>query len=171
MKGEFIMTINSVSFGNYYVPTQKRNMRTITPEQEEFFKTHRVKVNPYKDKVFIDPKTGEKTTWKPGIYNPEQNDTKKTTKNVGHLLALAAAGVLAFAFRGKIKTGAQGLLNKAKPVIERIAKRVPQNIKTFIKKGIQAAEPVAKKVIDFAKTVVIKANSTAKKVAKTAKAI
>ena len=60
------------------------------------------KVNPNKDSVFIDPRTGELTTIKPGIYDPEKTEKK----GKGGLIALGATVVtaaLAFIFRGKIK--------------------------------------------------------------------
>lgn len=59
------------------------------------------KVNPHKDPIFIDPRTGELTTIKPGIYDPE----KQEKKGKGGLIALGAtvaAAALAFIFRGKI---------------------------------------------------------------------
>ncbi|MBR6722823.1 hypothetical protein IKL64_05160 [bacterium] len=59
------------------------------------------KINPHKDSVFIDPRTGELTTIKPGIYDPEKTEKK----GKGGLIALGAtiaAAALAFVFRGKI---------------------------------------------------------------------
>ena len=59
------------------------------------------KVNPHKDPIFIDPRTGELTTIRPGITTDEE--PKK--KGKGGLIALGAtvaAVALAFIFRGKI---------------------------------------------------------------------
>ena len=59
------------------------------------------KVNPHKDCIFIDPRTGELTTIKPGI-TPEEEPKKKGKGGLIALGATVAAAVLAFVFRGKI---------------------------------------------------------------------
>ena len=60
-------------------------------------------VNPKTDNVYIDPITGEKTTWKPGLIFPEKEQKSNTTKVVGTVAGLAATAVLAYVFRGKLK--------------------------------------------------------------------
>lgn len=57
-------------------------------------------INPHKDSIFIDPRTGELTTIKPGIYDP--NAKKKSKTGLVALGAALTAAVLAFVFRGKI---------------------------------------------------------------------
>ena len=52
-------------------------------------------VNPKTDNVYIDPITGEKTTWKPGLIFPEKEQKSNTTKVVGTVAGLAATAVLA----------------------------------------------------------------------------
>lgn len=64
------------------------------------------RIDPRHDAVFTDPKTGEKTTWKPGIYDPEAEKRVQERKSkIKKLFAFGALGVLAFIFRGKIKSG------------------------------------------------------------------
>lgn len=61
-------------------------------------------VNPKTDSIYIDPITGEKTTWKPGLIFPEKEEKKSnTTKVVGTVAGLAATAILAYVFRGKLK--------------------------------------------------------------------
>ena len=60
-------------------------------------------VNPQTDKVYIDPITGEKTTWKPGLIFPEKEQKSNTTKVIGTVAGLAATAVLGYVFRGKLK--------------------------------------------------------------------
>ena len=60
-------------------------------------------VNQKTDNVYIDPITGEKTTWKPGLIFPEKEQKSNTTKVVGTVAGLAATAVLAYVFRGKLK--------------------------------------------------------------------
>ena len=74
------------------------------------------KVNPYKDPIFIDPTTGERTTWQPGIYDPD----KKEKKGKGVIITLAtaaAAALLLYAFRGKIANSALWK-NTLKPALD-----------------------------------------------------
>lgn len=61
-------------------------------------------VNPKTDKVYIDPITGEKTTYKPGLIFPAQEEKKSNaTKKTVTVLGLAATAVAAYLFRGKLK--------------------------------------------------------------------
>ena len=111
-------------------------------------------IDPRHDKVYIDPKTGELTTWEPGIYNlnfdptknfkpgiydPEQREkAEKSGKTLmGVLGALTAAG-LAFLFRGKIKAGAL----KAGAAIKPYVKTAITKGKGLLNKGIELAKPV-----------------------------
>ena len=62
-------------------------------------------VNPRHDKVFLDPKTGEYTTWKPGIIpTPEMIENNKRKRRL-RFLSLVGLGVLAYVYRGKLKQG------------------------------------------------------------------
>lgn len=143
------MAVDSLGFGSYYANS---GVSQITPEQQKKFidaKKRMQYVNPFKDKVYIDPKTGEYTTWKPGIYNPEQNDSNKTAKKALTLAAVVAAAITAFIFRGKIKAGGQKVLDLAKPYIDKLVKNTPKSVKDVVKKGINFVKPAFTKAKDL----------------------
>ncbi len=139
---------------------QNPGLYTFTPEQQKKItdaKKRMQYVNPFKDKAYIDPKTGEYTTWKPGIYNPEQNDSNKTAKKAVTLAAIVAAAITAFVFRGKIKAGGQKVLDLAKPYIDKVAKHIPQSVKDVVKPAITKAKDLATKGYNAVKPYVTKA--------------
>lgn len=143
------MTVNSIGFGNYYAPAKNPGLYQLTPEQQEILKKYKARINPHKDKVFIDSRTGELTTWKPGLYDPKQNDTKKAVEKATKIAGVITAGVLAFIFRGKIKKGAAGLLEKAKPLAQKVFGKTVKTLKTVAEK----VTPYAKKGIAFIKDI------------------
>ena len=81
----------------------------------------------------------------PGII-PEKEDKNNAAKKVAKTLAVVAAAVLAYAFRGKIKAGANGLLNTLKPYAEKVLEKTPQAVKDVAKKAINAGKKVASTV-------------------------
>lgn len=113
-------------------------------------------INPNKDSVFIDPKTGELTTIKPGIYDPDQ----KEKKGKGGLIALGAtiaAAALAFVFRGKIKS-IPFVANKVLPAVTKawgavktVAGKAYTAVKTIAGKAWNAIKTVAGKAVDLVK--------------------
>jgi len=88
-----IMAVDSVGYVNFYDNAVKANQTSFG----------RRGVDPMNDSIYIDPKTGEFTTWKPGIHNPEQGKKNNYTKTALTVLALATTAVLGFVFRGKLK--------------------------------------------------------------------
>ena len=58
----------------FVAPTGYGYSTAYAPAATSF--TSNRKVNPHKDAIFIDPKTGELTTIKPGIYDPEKQEKK-----------------------------------------------------------------------------------------------
>lgn len=103
-------------------------------------------IDPRKDKVYIDPQTGERTTWKPGIFDPEaqQRNADRRAKVATGLLGLSAIAA-AIVFRkpiGKaVVAGAKKVAEFAKPVIE---------------KGAELVRPVVNKVSEFVRPVIDK---------------
>ena len=82
-------------------------------------------VNPNKDKVYTNPRTGDRSTWQPGLYTvPTQESQKRVKRNRFFALALAAG--LAFIFRGKIKQG----YNLLKPYFVKVVNPVKNFVKT-----------------------------------------
>lgn len=125
------------------------------------------KIDPYHDKVYIDTKTGELTTikpgliqlekdfdptknFKPGIYDPEQREKaeKRTKTLLGIAGALVAAG-LGFLFGGKIKTGVVKAAEKLKPYV----KNAIAQGKDMINKGKEAIKPYVNAVIEKGKKI------------------
>lgn len=145
MKGEIVMAIDSVSYANSYgIYSAENKKKGFKPPKNPGLISPKVPIfDPKESKVYIDPKTGELTTWKPGIYNPEQNDSKKTVKRAAALVAATAGLIAAIVFRGKIKAGAMGAYKYIKPYLQKL----PQGVKDFGKKGIN----LVKKGIDFVK--------------------
>ncbi len=78
-------------------------------------------VNPHKDKAYIDPKTGEATTWQPGLYDPEaQEKAKKRKKALVTTLVLAVGAAAVWFFtKGKGRPYADKLMKKAKPYMDK----------------------------------------------------
>ena len=103
-------------------------------------------INPRKDKVYIDPQTGERTTWKPGIYDPEaqQRNADRRAKVAGGLLGLSAIAA-AIVFRKPI----------AKAVVAG-ATKVAEFAKPFAKKGLEYAGKAVNFVKDHAQTLIAK---------------
>ena len=114
------------------------------------------KVNPHKDCIFIDPRTGELTTIRPGITPPE-GEKKKGKGGLVALGATVAAAVLAFVFRGKIKNI---------PFVKNTVMPALQTAKTWVTtkwtalKGSKVVTTVvdgAKKAYNAVKNVAVKA--------------
>ncbi len=107
------------------------------------------KIDPRHDKVFMDPKTGELTTWKPGIYDPEQKEkSSKAGKTLGTVLGAALALGLAFIFRGKLKTLGTKALETLKPYVKTVLTKgqsILNKGKTVLTKGVGLAEPALTK--------------------------
>ena len=103
-------------------------------------------INPRKDKVYIDPQTGERTTWKPGIYDPEaqQRNADRRAKVAGGLLGLSAIAA-AIVFRKPI----------GKAVVAG-AKKVAEFAKPFAKKGLEYAGKAVNFVKDHAQGLIAK---------------
>ena len=144
-----------VGYSAAYAPA---NSTTFTSER---------KVNPHKDCIFIDPRTGELTTIKPGITPPEGE--KK--KGKGGLIALGsaiAAAALAFIFRGKIKNSAF-FKNTVMPALQTAktwvttkwtalkGSKVVTTIVDAAKKGYNAVKNAAVKAWDAVKGIFKKA--------------
>jgi hypothetical protein len=136
-----------------------------TPATATTFQGER-KVNPHKDSVFIDPRTGELTTIKPGIYDPD----KEEKKGKGGLIALGAAVVtaaLAFVFRGKIKN-IPFVKNTVIPAVKNgwtavkgFAGKAWTATKTYAGKAYNAVKNVATKAWDAVKNFFKKAPAAA----------
>lgn len=133
----------------YYDPKKAKKKSIYTDYNPETGQAG--KNNPFKDKVYLDPKTGEYTTWKPGIYNPEQQDSNKAVKRAAGLAAIVAAVITAIVFRGKIKTGATKALDLAKPYIDKIVAKTPKSVKDIVKKGLNVVKPAVTKAKDVVK--------------------
>ena len=117
-------------------------------------------INPRKNKVYLDPRTGELTTWQPGIYIPEEQ--KKPKNTFKKLLALAGAALLAYIFRGKIKAGGKFVLEKAQPYVQKayakcveLAGKAGEFLKPRIirgaealGKGLEKIRPYTEKFVD-----------------------
>ncbi len=107
-------------------------------------------INPRKDKVYIDPQTGERTTWKPGIYDPEaqQRNADRRAKVARGLLGLSAIAA-AIVFRkpiGKaVVAGAKKVAEFAKPIIEKGTEYAGKAV-TFVK---DHAQTLIAKVVKF----------------------
>lgn len=122
MAGDSLSVVGT-SVGAYYVPKKAKKQP----------------INPSKDKVYVDPKTGEYTTWKPGIYDPEQEKKRSLAKGV---VAGALTALLVFMFRGKIRTNGTNLLKKAQPYAQEAYKRaagVINSAKDFVKPYIESS--------------------------------
>lgn len=160
------MSVDGINFGSNYLGTaaagyrtnikeevanKKRNIfdgqsgKEITPEQREKLleEINKIvekngKINPFIDKVYIDPQTGKRTTWKPGLVikpkdfeypkNPGLIPDKEITDNnkaeAKKRLAVVAGALitagLAFLFRGKIKGGVSKAAEALKPYLEKL---------------------------------------------------
>lgn len=114
---------------------------------------------PYKDNVYTDPVTGEKTTWKPGLIFPDKEEkTSSTTKKTVTVLGLAAAAVTAFLFRGKLKNVAGKAITYLKnSKIGDIAKKGLNKVQPYYTKAKKAVVNVAIKGADFVKNLFKKA--------------
>nr|QGT49773.1 hypothetical protein Melaina855_1600 [uncultured Candidatus Melainabacteria bacterium] len=119
-------------------------------------------VNPYKDKVYTDPVTGEKTTWKPGLIFPDKEEkTSSTTKKTVTVLGLAAAAVTAFLFRGKLKNVAGKAITYLKnSKIGDIAKKGLNKVQPYYTKVKATVVNAAPKGVDFVKNLFKKAPVT-----------
>ena len=121
--------------------------KPLTPEEKE-------KIMEY----MKDPKKH----FKPGIFDPEAQkraeERKSTLLKVG---GVALAAILAFVFRGKLKTGAQKIIKEAAPYAKKALEYV-KNTKVFdtVKKAagsaISKAKAYAPKVMEQAKNVYTK---------------
>lgn len=106
-------------------------------------------VNPKKDKAYIDPQTGELTTWKPGLYDPEaQEKANKRKKALLTTLVLAVGAAAVWFFtKGKGRPYADKLLKKAKPYMDKAVETLKKGwdkVKNFFgfgKKATQAPTP------------------------------
>jgi hypothetical protein len=147
-----------VGYSAAYAPA---NSTTFTSER---------KVNPHKDCIFIDPRTGELTTIKPGITPPE-GEKKKGKGGLIALGATVAAAVLAFVFRGKIKN-IPFVKNTVMPALQTAktwlttkwtalkGSKVVTTIVDAAKKGYTAVKDVAVKAWDAVKGIFKKAPAT-----------
>lgn len=194
------MAIGSVNFGNGYFGTAaagsyvnvkegtaRKNQNIfagktgneITPEQREKLleEINKIiekngKIDPLKDKVYIDPKTGERTTWKPGLRPLEPKDYPKnpglipdkeiTDKKRAEARKRAAAvgaalltAVLAFLFRGKIKGGVSKAVETLKPYFETATKKCGElfqngfkTLEGVVDKAAKAVTPTVVKIKD-----------------------
>lgn len=141
-------------------PGYKPNGEKIDPEvrqkQLEAIKkalAEKGRIDPTKDKVFIDPKTGELTTIKPGLIDPKAEEKRaEAGKRAAGLLGLIGAGVLAFLFRGKIKGGVAKFIKAAKPFIKNLLAKG----KGLVQKGIGFVKPAITKAKNFVKPVLTK---------------
>lgn len=119
-------------------------------------------VNPKTDRVYIDPITGEKTTWKPGLIFPEKEEKKSnTTKVVGTVAGLTATAILAYVFRGKLKnvaTKAYTYLKNSK--VGQWAKDGLNKVQPYLTKAKNAVTGAATKCVDFVKNLFKKAPAT-----------
>ena len=62
-----------------------------------------LKVDPKNQAIFVDPKTGEATTWKPGLVAPEiEDENKKKIRRRRKLLILGLLTGLGFIFRKNV---------------------------------------------------------------------
>lgn len=125
MAGDSLSVVGT-SVGAYYVPKKAKKQP----------------INPSKDKVYVDPKTGEYTTWKPGIYDPKQEESKKAAKIAVTLMALSATALIAYMFRGRIRNNGETLLKKAQPYAQEAYKRaagVINSAKDFVKPYIESS--------------------------------
>lgn len=59
-------------------------------------------IDPRKDPVYIDHRTGQKTTWKPGVYDPKAIERSQRRRK---FFGFALLATLAFVFRKKIFKG------------------------------------------------------------------
>ena len=120
------------------------------------------KVNPHKDCIFIDPRTGELTTIRPGITPPE-GEKKKGKGGLVALGATVAAAVLAFVFRGKIKNipfvknTVMPALTKGWGAVKGAAGKAWTAVKTVAGKAWTAIKTVAGKAVDLVKGLFKKA--------------
>ncbi len=107
-----------------------------------FYDPSRRGINPKPVRILIDPTTGRPTNWQPGLVFPEEyKKPGKGKKILGWLIAAA----LAFAFRGKIKSGAAAALEKAQPHVRKLyekatafGEKAAEYLKPHIQKGAEA---------------------------------
>lgn len=153
--------VGASTYNNVYTSNPKRKVNvfeqktdSIPPEikQEQMARIKELlekngKIDPTKDKVFYNPKTGELDTIKPGgIYDPNQKEkTAKGAKVLGGLIGAAAALTLAFVFRGKIKSGAGKAMEAAKPFAEQVLTKG----KELWAKGLNFVKPAITTVKGF----------------------
>ena len=152
----------------FVAPTGYGYSTAYAPAATSF--TSNRKVNPHKDAIFIDPKTGELTTIKPGIYDPE----KQEKKGKGGLIALGAtiaAAALAFIFRGKIAK-IPFVANKVLPALRNVGtwisgkwtavknSGVVKTVTDGVKNGFEAVKKFAGKAWDAVKNLFKKAPAT-----------
>lgn len=217
------MSVDGINFGSNYLGTaaagyradikeevanKKRNIfggqsgKEITPEQrakllEEINKIIKKngKINPFIDKVYIDPQTGKRTTWQPGLVverpkdfkhpeNPglipdkEITDNNKATakKRLAALGAVLLTAGLAFLFRGKIKGGVSKAAEALKPYLEKLTTggknvwgKAVKSAGEFAGKAKTFAADLYKSVKTAAAPVLNKAKTVAKDLYKTAK--
>lgn len=103
-------------------------------------------VNPRKDKAYIDPQTGEATTWKPGLYDSEaQEKANKRKKALVTTLVLAVGAAAVWFFtKGKGRPYLDKLVTKAKPYVDKAVETLKKGwdkVKSFF--GGKKAAPSA----------------------------
>ena len=119
-------------------------------------------VNPYKDSVFIDPRTGQLTTWQPGLKPEQEEQPKKKSGAKKGIIALGLAALTAFLFRGKIKNSKiwKNTIAPALTSAKNWATKTYNTVKTkatpYIKKGVEYAKNVANKVVNWFKKLTTK---------------
>jgi len=208
------MSVDGINFGNSYLGTtaagyrtnikeevtnKKRNIfdgqsgKEITPEQREKLleEINKIiekngKINPYTDKVYIDPQSGKRTTWKPGLVvdrpknfeypkNPGLIPDKEVTdanreaakKRLAALGAVILTAGLAFLFRGKIKGGVDKVITALKPFLEKLT----TGGKNVWGKVVKSAGKYANEAKTFAVNLYKSAKTTAAPVLNRAKTI
>ena len=103
-------------------------------------------VNPKTDKVYVDPQTGELTTWQPGLKNPQAEEKSNTRKKAFITTLVLAAGAAAIWFftKGKGKPYLDKLMTKAKPYVDKAVdffKKGWDKVKSFFGKGSKTTAP------------------------------
>lgn len=116
-------------------------------------------VNQKTDRVYIDPITGEKTSWRPGLVFPEKEEKKSNTaKVVGTVAGLAATAILAYVFRGKIgKAASQAYTYLKNSKVGQWVKNGLSKVQPYLTKAKNAVTGVATKCVDFVKNLFKKA--------------
>lgn len=146
------MPVDSTGYVCVFAPKRNPGLYQFTPEQR--------KINPSKDKVYIDYSTGEYTTWQPGLIAPKM---EKPTNWAIPALAGAAALALAIIFRKPIGKATSKVLEKAQPYVQKVftksveyAKKATGIVKPYAETAFDAVKPYLTKVSDFIKNTIFK---------------